>query len=121
MIKVLICHSPSPRVILEEELVLSKGASLRDALLSLAQIDSTLFMDYEAGTQHTHRLKAGYKASIWSKQASFDQVLQDLDRIEVLRPIKVDPKVARRERFKKQGTKGAGLFAKTRPGAKAGY
>jgi putative ubiquitin-RnfH superfamily antitoxin RatB of RatAB toxin-antitoxin module len=32
--------------------------------------------------------------------------------VEVLRPLQVDPKVARRERFVKQGTRGAGLFAK---------
>jgi len=29
--------------------------------------------------------------------------------------------VARRERFRKQGTRGAGLFANRRPGAKPGY
>jgi hypothetical protein len=33
----------------------------------------------------------------------------------------VDPKVARRERFKKQGARGTGLFAKRRKGGKAGY
>jgi len=33
----------------------------------------------------------------------------------------VDPKVARRERFARQGAKTAGLFAKRRAGAKAGY
>ncbi|MGH8819682.1 MAG: RnfH family protein, partial [Rhodoferax sp.] len=31
------------------------------------------------------------------------------------------PKVARRERFRKQGARTAGLFAKKRPGAKPGY
>jgi hypothetical protein len=38
-----------------------------------------------------------------------------------LRPLKVDPKEARRQRFVKQGTRGAGLFANRRPGAKPGY
>jgi putative ubiquitin-RnfH superfamily antitoxin RatB of RatAB toxin-antitoxin module len=47
--------------------------------------------------------------------------LRDQDRIEVYRPLLVDPKVARRERFVKQGARGAGLFAKKRQGAKAGY
>ena len=32
-----------------------------------------------------------------------------------------DPKIARRERFRKQGSKAAGLFSTTRVGAKAGY
>ena len=43
------------------------------------------------------------------------------DRVEVYRPLQVDPKVARRERFVRQGAKSAGLFTKRRPGAKAGY
>jgi sulfur carrier protein len=47
--------------------------------------------------------------------------LQDGDRLEWLRPLQVDPKVARRERFKRQGAKTAGLFAQRRQGAKAGY
>jgi putative ubiquitin-RnfH superfamily antitoxin RatB of RatAB toxin-antitoxin module len=47
--------------------------------------------------------------------------LQDGDRLEVYRPLRVDPKVARRERFKGQGARTAGLFAKRRPGAKPGY
>jgi putative ubiquitin-RnfH superfamily antitoxin RatB of RatAB toxin-antitoxin module len=48
-------------------------------------------------------------------------VLVDGDRLEVYRPLTVDPKVARRQRFVRQGAKTAGLFAKKRPGAKAGY
>jgi putative ubiquitin-RnfH superfamily antitoxin RatB of RatAB toxin-antitoxin module len=41
--------------------------------------------------------------------------------VEIYRPLRVDPKVARRERFVKQGARTAGLFVKKRPGAKAGY
>ena len=47
--------------------------------------------------------------------------LQLQDRVEVYRALKVDPKVARRERFAKQGARTTGLFASKRPGAKAGY
>jgi putative ubiquitin-RnfH superfamily antitoxin RatB of RatAB toxin-antitoxin module len=42
--------------------------------------------------------------------------LRDLDRIELYRPLKVDPKVARRERFQRQGARAAGLFARKRRG-----
>jgi putative ubiquitin-RnfH superfamily antitoxin RatB of RatAB toxin-antitoxin module len=52
---------------------------------------------------------------------STDHVLNPTDRVEVLRGLRVDPKVARRERFQKQGARTAGLFAKRRPGAKPGY
>jgi putative ubiquitin-RnfH superfamily antitoxin RatB of RatAB toxin-antitoxin module len=41
--------------------------------------------------------------------------------VEIYRGLLVDPKVARRERFRKQGARAAGLFAKRRPGAKPGY
>ena len=43
------------------------------------------------------------------------------DRVEIYRPLKVDPKVARRERFVRQGARATGLFARRRPGGKAGY
>jgi putative ubiquitin-RnfH superfamily antitoxin RatB of RatAB toxin-antitoxin module len=49
------------------------------------------------------------------------QALKEDDRIEWLRGLRVDPKVARRERFEKQGSRAAGLFARRKPGAKAGY
>ena len=40
---------------------------------------------------------------------------------EFYRALVVDPKVARRERFQKQGARSAGLFARRRAGAKQGY
>ena len=58
---------------------------------------------------------------IWGKRASLQQLLHDNDRIEIYRKLRVDPKVARRERFKRQGAKGTGLFSAKRAGAKAGY
>jgi putative ubiquitin-RnfH superfamily antitoxin RatB of RatAB toxin-antitoxin module len=58
---------------------------------------------------------------LWGRKAKLDDLLRDQDRIEVYRPLRVDPKVARRERFVKQGARGAGLFAQKRQGAKAGY
>jgi len=41
--------------------------------------------------------------------------------VEIWRPLRVDPKLARRERFGRQGARSAGLFAKRRPGSKPGY
>lgn len=121
MIKVLICHSPQPRVVYKEELILSPGTTVLEALQALQALrsfDNSVFLE---SPYVSPRLKIGHLASVWSRPVALTHVLRDLDRIEILRPIKVDPKVARRERFKKQGTKGAGLFAKQRPGSKAGY
>lgn len=59
--------------------------------------------------------------SVWGKKVSPGSPLREGDRLEVLRPLRVDPKVARRERFVGQGARSAGLFARRRPGAKPGY
>jgi sulfur carrier protein len=59
--------------------------------------------------------------AVWGKRVNASTVLQDGDRLALLRPLKVDPKEARRLRFNQQGSRAAGLFAQRRPGAKAGY
>lgn len=58
---------------------------------------------------------------IWGKHCGLSHKLNDNDRVEIYRPLRVDPKVARRERFTRQGAKRAGLFTTKRAGAKAGY
>ena len=58
---------------------------------------------------------------IWGRMVTQTQTVRAHDRIEIYRPLTVDPKVARRERFTRQGAKAAGLFPKKRAGAKAGY
>ncbi len=64
---------------------------------------------------------AASSVGVWSRKASLNQLLREHDRVEIYRPLTVDPKVARRERFRKQGAKTAGLFSKRRAGAKPGY
>ncbi|MDR3371755.1 RnfH family protein [Rhodoferax sp.] len=58
---------------------------------------------------------------IWGHPVGLKHLLRDRDRVEVYRPLRVDPKMARRERFVKQGARTTGLFVKKRLGAKAGY
>ena len=59
---------------------------------------------------------------VWGRKVPSTHVLKDQDRLEIYRPLTVDPKVARRERFVGQGAKKAArLFAQRRAGAKAGY
>ena len=62
-----------------------------------------------------------WRIAVWGKPVSADHLLKPTDRVEVLRGLRVDPKVARRERFQKQGARTAGLFARRRAGAKPGY
>jgi uncharacterized protein len=62
-----------------------------------------------------------YGVSIWGRSAALSDLLTSGDRLELCRPLRVDPKTARRERFQSQGARSAGLFKSRRPGAKAGY
>lgn len=62
-----------------------------------------------------------YRWGIWGRQQEPSFVLSDGDRVEAYRALTVDPKVARRERFAKQGARGAGLFATRRKNSKPGY
>ena len=64
---------------------------------------------------------AELECGVWGRKVELDHVLRADDRVELYRPLQVDPKVARRERFVRQGAKSAGLFTKRRIGAKAGY
>ena len=58
---------------------------------------------------------------IWGKKVSWTDVVKADDRIELYRPLKVDPKIARRQRFKRQGKGRTGLFANRKSGSAAGY
>lgn len=109
---VTLVYSPAARVLHVLEIALPPGACVQDALGVGAQDER--FAAVLAG-------KASNSIGKWGKRISMTEPLHEGDRIEIYRSLRVDPKVARRERFKKQGAKSAGLFAKRRPGAKPGY
>ncbi len=109
-LKVSLIYSPAPRRVREWAMALAPGSTVANALTA-----ARIFEEYPE--LHPDRLKVG----IWGRKCSQGDVLQEGDRIEIYRPLRVDPKVSRRERFNRQGAKSAGLFAKNRPGAKAGY
>ncbi len=103
MIAVTVAWSPGPRDVQERVVQLPEGATLGQAL-EAAGLDP-----------------AQCEAGVWGKRCDAAAVLRENDRVEVYRALRVDPKVARRERFRKQGARAAGLFAGKRPGKKAGY
>ncbi|HEX2547867.1 MAG TPA: RnfH family protein [Ramlibacter sp.] len=110
MPSVIVLYSPAPRQVLEWPLQLAEGATVRDAVRASGFAAACPQQDLDA-------LDVG----VWGRRCPPDQVVREGDRVEVYRPLLVDPKVARRERFQKQGARAAGLFAKRRPGAKPGY
>ena len=107
---IVLVYSPAPREVREWALVLPPQSTVAYALES-----SGFYSEFPDLT--SARLMLG----IWSRKASLKQVLQENDRLEIYRPLRVDPKVARRERFSNQGVKKSGLFARKRAGAKSGY
>ncbi|MDM0041081.1 RnfH family protein [Variovorax sp. J22G21] len=108
--QITLVYSPAPREVFEALLTLPEGATARDAVLASALPAQFPALDW-----------AALPAGLWGRAIAWDRALSDGDRIELCRPLVVDPKVARRERFRRQGARATGLFARRRDGGKAGY
>lgn len=109
-LQITVVYAPFPRDLREVVLQLRAGSTVLQAL----QASGLLRLFAELDT-------ANLALGVWGNTAGLTQTLQDQDRIEIYRPLRVDPKVARRERFASQGARSAGLFLKKRAEAKAGY
>jgi len=105
-----VVYAPTARQVHEVSLCLVAPCSVLDALQQSGLLQRFPELDRQAT-----------EVGVWGRQAKLTQALRDQDRVEIYRALRVDPKVARRERFVKQGARSAGLFVKKRPGAKAGY
>lgn len=110
LLQITVCTSPAARVVHTLALSLPAGACVSDAL-ALCAPDARFAIVLQPQVQ----------CAVWGVKAHPSQSLNDHDRIELCRPLRVDPKVARRERFAKQGARTSGLFKARRPGAKPGY
>lgn len=111
-LEVTLVYAAGPRDAREWLLDLPPGSTVADAL-TVSGVQ-TAYPELQA-------LGTGVQLGIWGRACDATQALQNQDRVEIYRPLRVDPKVARRERFTGQGVRGAGLFARKRAGGKAGY
>ena len=111
--QITLIYSPKPREVREWTLDMAEGSNVTDALDA-----SGVFGEFPALQS---LIQSPSMRGVWGKAAAPEQMLQDKDRIEIYRELRVDPKTARRERFNKQGAKMAGLFSGVRTGGKAGY
>lgn len=109
-LQITVVYSPAARDVREVVLQLSAGTTVLQALQTSGLLQLFPVLD-----------PLTLVLGVWGHKAGLTQVLQDKDRVEIYRPLSVDPKVARRERFASQGARSAGLFVKRRAGAKAGY
>jgi uncharacterized protein len=89
-IRVSVAYSPQARVVDETELSLPAGATLADAIRASGVLDRHPGLDL-----------AHAKLGIWGRVQAPQTVLRERDRVEVYRPLQVDPKEARRLRYRK--------------------
>lgn len=108
--KVSLVYSPAPRMVREWVMDVPSGTRALWVLESSGVFEAFPNLQEE-----------GVRLGMWGKRVDASYLLQPDDRLEIYRCLLVDPKVARRERFKRQGSKGTGLFAGVRVGGKAGY
>jgi putative ubiquitin-RnfH superfamily antitoxin RatB of RatAB toxin-antitoxin module len=117
-IQVVLCWSLGPRHVQEQSLQVPEGSTVKAVLdLAMAQWLSSQ-PSADPTTLSTLQFQ---QPGIWGKKVPWTHVVQADDRIELYRPLKVDPKVARRQRFKRQGKGRTGLFANRKSGSAAGY
>lgn len=109
--KVSLLYAPAARHVEEAVVTLEEGATVADALQACGWLSR--FAELQGSSD--------IGISVWGRKATDDHILREGDRVEFCRALRVDPKVARRERFSRQGAKTAGLFSRRRQGAKPGY
>lgn len=96
MVRVEVVYCPAPGQVDRTELSLPDGATLADALRA-------------SGVLARHAIDAAQAdAGIWCRAAPPDTVLREHDRVELYRPLTVDPKEARRLRYRKRGARVTG-------------
>jgi putative ubiquitin-RnfH superfamily antitoxin RatB of RatAB toxin-antitoxin module len=108
--QITLMFSPAPREVLQLTAQVNEGCTAHMALEQVGWLNDFI----EIGTP-------ALTLGVWGRRVEPAHVLRDGDRLEVHRALRVDPKVARRERFVGQGARGTGLFARRKAGSKAGY
>lgn len=94
MIAVEVVYCPSPHVVDLTSLQLAPGATAGDAL-------------YASGVLQRHGLEsAALVVGVWGRGCTLAQLLRERDRVEIYRGLQVDPKEARRQRYKGKGRRG---------------
>lgn len=89
----------APRDVRLVRLSLPVGSTVRDALFA-ADVWSM------SETLNLSSLESGvWTVGVWGRKERPGHVLRDQDRVELVRQLKVDPKEARRVRYRAQGEK----------------
>lgn len=92
LLRVSVAYSPCARVVDEVALTLPNGATVLEALQASALAQRHPGLDLAAAA-----------LGLWGTPCRIDDPLRDRDRVEVYRPLRVDPKEARRRRQAAKG------------------
>ncbi len=96
-IQVQVAVGVAPNDVHLVSLSLPVGSTVRDALRASGVLGNVAELSEAA-------LAAGdWALAVWGRKERPSHVLRDRDRVEILRGLKVDPKEARRLRFRDQG------------------
>jgi len=96
MARVEVVYSPTAREVDCVTLDVAEGATVLHALRESRLLE-----------RHSQIDLASARVGVWGRVAPLSQVLREGDRVEVYRPLTVDPKEARRQRYKKQRVSGS--------------
>lgn len=92
-LQIEVVYCPHPGVADLQPLRLAPGATVADALQA-------------SGVLARHGLQTtGLRVGVWGKPREPQTLLRDHDRVEIYRPLTVDPKEARRLRYKQHRAK----------------
>jgi putative ubiquitin-RnfH superfamily antitoxin RatB of RatAB toxin-antitoxin module len=119
VIRVTLCWSLQPRQVHEQTLSVPAGSTV-EAVVDAGMRQLEQAPDAPVSPVQQAQLKF-LTPGIWGRKAEWHVLVSEGDRVELYRALKVDPKVARRQRFKRQGKGRTGLFANRKRGAAAGY
>ena len=97
-LSVQVAWSPRPGVAEETSVRLEAGATLLDALRASGVLEPEAVVGALQGS-----------VGIWGRLRPLDVVLQPGDRVELYRPLEIDPKEARRRRQRRQREAAAAL------------
>lgn len=89
--RIEVVYSPAPRVVDGVMLELDAGSTV-DAALRASGL-----LERHAGIDLTRQ-----RVGVWGRVCGLDAVLHDGDRVELYRPLQVDPKEGRRRRLEHQ-------------------
>jgi len=94
-VRIELAYSPAPRQVALLSMTVAPGTSVLQALRASPWLSQFPEIDLQSVT-----------VGVWGRRVPLSHGLREGDRVEVYRGLKVDPKEARRVRYRAQGDRG---------------